>query len=115
MPIAFSPEIVYNIITKGKGKSRTPERVLTMRKINIYIPAALIAILGIIACIVDIVIYASAPKNTAQTPCPLCAEACEIFHTTRVESEHREAPNYYYYTYKCKACGNEFTLEIVQE
>lgn len=54
-------------------------------------------------------------ETKPQTPCPLCAEACEIFHTTRIESEHKEAPNYYYYTYKCKACGNEFTLEIVQE
>ena len=55
------------------------------------------------------------PTTQAVVPCPLCAEACEIFHTTRVESKHRETPNYYYYTYKCKACGNEFTLEIVQE
>ena len=75
-----------------------------------------LAVFGFILLIlIAIVDFISLPKNMAQTPCPLCAEACEIFHTTRVESKHREAPNYYYYTYKCKACGNEFTLEIVQE
>lgn len=75
-----------------------------------------LAVFGFILLIlIAIVDFISLPKNTAQTPCPLCAEACEIFHTTRVKSEHKEAPDYYYYTYKCKACGNEFTLEIVQE
>ena len=89
-----------------------------MRKTNnIRTPICFyLAVFGFILLIlIAIVDFISLPKNTAQTPCPLCAEACEIFHTTKVKSEHREALNYYYYTYKCKACGNEFTLEIVQE
>ena len=55
-------------------------------------------------------------KSTIQAavPCEFCEGACKLFHKTAYETDHN-APDYYYYTYKCEKCGNEFTIEIIQE
>ena len=50
----------------------------------------------------------------AAVPCEFCEGACKLFHKTACETDHN-APDYYYYTYKCEKCGNEFTIEIIQE
>ena len=56
----------------------------------------------------------SKPTTQAVVPCEFCEEACKLFHKTACKTDHN-APNYYYYTYKCEKCGNEFTIEIIQE
>ena len=54
------------------------------------------------------------PTTQAVVPCDFCEGACKLFHKTACETDHN-APDYYYYTYKCEKCGNEFTIEIIQE
>ena len=54
------------------------------------------------------------PTEQAAVTCEFCEGACELFNKTACETAHN-APNYYYYTYKCEKCGNEFTIEIIQE
>ena len=54
------------------------------------------------------------PTTQAAVPCEFCEGACKLFHKTACETGHN-APDYYYYTYKCEKCGNEFTIEIIQE
>lgn len=56
----------------------------------------------------------SKPTTQAVVPCEFCEGACKLFHKTACETDHN-APDYYYYTYKCEKCGNEFTIEIIQE
>ena len=56
----------------------------------------------------------SKPTIQAVVPCEFCEGACKLFHKTACETDHK-APDYYYYTYKCEKCGNEFTIEIIQE
>ena len=62
------------------------------------------------------VLISNMNKPTIQTvvPCEFCEGACKLFHKTACETDHN-APDYYYYTYKCEKCGNEFTIEIIQE
>ena len=54
------------------------------------------------------------PTTQAAVPCEFCEGACKLFNKTACETNHN-APDYYYYTYKCEKCGNEFTIEIIQE
>ena len=54
------------------------------------------------------------PTTQAVVPCEFCEGACKLFNRTACETNHN-APSYYYYTYKCENCGNEFTIEIIQE
>ena len=54
------------------------------------------------------------PTTQAAVPCEFCEGACKLFKKTACETDHN-APDYYYYTYKCEKCGNEFTIEIIQE
>lgn len=54
------------------------------------------------------------PTTQAVVPCEFCEGACKLFHKTACETDHN-ALDYYYYTYKCEKCGNEFTIEIIQE
>ena len=54
------------------------------------------------------------PAIQAVVPCEFCEGACKLFNKTACETDHN-APDYYYYTYKCEKCGNEFTIEIIQE
>ena len=54
------------------------------------------------------------PTTQAVVPCEFCEGACKLFRKTACETDHN-APDYYYYTYKCEKCGNEFTIEIIQE
>lgn len=56
----------------------------------------------------------SKPTIQAAVPCEFCEGACKLFHKTACETGHN-APDYYYYTYKCEKCGNEFTIGIIQE
>lgn len=56
----------------------------------------------------------SKPTIQAAVPCEFCEGACKLFHKTACKTDHN-APDYYYYTYKCEKCGNEFTIEIIQE
>ena len=46
--------------------------------------------------------------------CEFCEGACKLCHRTACETNYN-TPNYYYLTYKCEVCGNEFTIEIIQE
>ena len=56
----------------------------------------------------------SKPTTQAVIPCEFCEGACKLFRKTACETDHN-VPDYYYYTYKCEKCGNEFTIEIIQE
>ena len=56
----------------------------------------------------------SKPTTQAIVPCEFCEGACKLFHKTACKTDHN-APDYYYYTYKCEKCGNEFTIKIIQE
>ena len=62
------------------------------------------------------VLISNMSKSTTQAvvPCEFCEGACKLSHKTACETDHN-APDYYYYTYKCEKCGNEFTIEIIQE
>ena len=66
--------------------------------------------------LVGMVLISDINKSTSQAvvPCEFCEGACKLFHKTACETDHN-APDYYYYTYKCEKCGNEFTIEIIQE
>ena len=54
------------------------------------------------------------PTSQAIVPCEFCEGACKLSHKTACKTDHN-ALDYYYYTYKCEKCGNEFTIEIIQE
>ena len=54
------------------------------------------------------------PTTQAAVSCEFCEGACKLFHKTACETDHN-APDYYYYTYKCEKCRNEFTIESIQE
>ena len=54
------------------------------------------------------------PTIQAAVPCEFCEGACKLFDKTACKTDHN-APDYYYYTYKCEKCGNGFTIEIIQE
>ena len=66
--------------------------------------------------LVGMVLISEMNKPTEQTAvsCEFCEGACKLFNKTACETAHN-APNYYYYTYKGEKCGNEFTIEIIQE
>ena len=56
-------------------------------------------------------------KSTPQasvSSCEFCEGTCKLFHRTACETNYN-TPNYYYLTYRCEVCGNEFTIEIIQE
>lgn len=75
-------------------------------------------ILAIILIPLAVMMFHGETDNQSTTqavvPCEFCEGACKLFHKTACETDHN-APDYYYYTYKCEKCGNEFTIEIVQE
>ena len=50
----------------------------------------------------------------AAVTCEICEGACTVSHKVACKTAHN-APNYYYYTYKCTQCGHEFTVEFVKE
>ena len=80
-----------------------------LKGVLIYLLAAL--------TIAGIILVSDMNKPTTQqavVPCEFCEGACKLFHKTACETDHN-APDYYYYTYKCEKCGNEFTIEIIQE
>ena len=54
------------------------------------------------------------PTPQAAVPCEVCEGACTVSHKVACKTAHN-APNYYYYTYKCTQCGYEFTVEFVKE
>ena len=54
------------------------------------------------------------PTIQAVVPCEVCEGACKLFHKTACETDHN-APDYYYYTYRCEKCVNGFTIAIIQE
>ena len=54
------------------------------------------------------------PTPQAAVPCEFCEGACTVSHKVACKTAHN-APNYYYYTYKCTQCGYEFTVEFVKE
>ena len=55
-------------------------------------------------------------KTTTQAAitCEACNGACAISHKVDCKTAHN-APNYYYYTYKCTECGKEFTVEKTEK
>ena len=56
----------------------------------------------------------SKPTTQAAVTCEVCEGACTVSHKVACKTAHN-APNYYYYTYKCTQCGYEFTVEFVKE
>ena len=54
------------------------------------------------------------PTPQAAVPCEFCEGACTVSLKVACKTAHN-APNYYYYTYKCTQCGYEFTVEFVKE
>ena len=68
-----------------------------MKKV-ITVLAILVMVLALVGC--------SSNVNT----CPECGGFCKLTSHTRVTSGHREAKDYYYYSYECTECGNAFTL-----
>ena len=87
-------------------------------KLKTFGEAMLSIILAIVLIPLAVIAFHSETdsKFTTQAvvPCEFCEGACKLFHKTACETDHN-APNYYYYTYKCEKCGNEFTIEIIQE
>lgn len=77
---------------------------------------------GILICLLAVLTIAgimlirniSKPTIQAAVPCEICEGACTVSHKVACKTAHN-APDYYYYTYKCEKCGNEFTIEIIQE
>lgn len=79
------------------------------------------AMLSIILVIIFMPLMIIAFSNEQETkttqaavPCELCKGACKLCQETAWET-NCNAPNYYYYTYKCEECGNEFTVEIIKK
>ena len=46
--------------------------------------------------------------------CPECGGNYRLVDHTRITSNHKEAREYYYYTYGCVECGHEYTITIVE-
>ena len=75
-------------------------------------------ILAIILILLAVMMFHGETDNQSTTQaavsCEFCEGACKLFHKTACETDHN-APDYYFYTYKCEKCGNELTIEIIQE
>ena len=78
----------------------------------------IISLIIVITFIVLSIIAFSDNQETKTTraaiSCELCEGACKLCQETAWET-NCNAPNYYYYTYKCEECGNEFTVEIIKK
>ena len=78
----------------------------------------IISLIIVITFVVLSIIAFSDNQGTKTTQaaivCEVCNGACAISHKVDYKNENNET-NYYYYTYKCKDCGNEFTVEICQK
>ena len=79
---------------------------------------AMLSIILVIIFMPLIIIAFSNEQETKTTQaavsCELCDGACKLCQETAWET-NCNAPNYYYYTYKCEECGNEFTVEIIKK
>ena len=78
----------------------------------------IISLIIVITFVVLSIITLSDNQGTKTTqaavPCEFCEGACTVSHKVACKTAHN-APNYYYYTYKCTQCGYEFTVEFVKE
>ena len=79
---------------------------------------SIISLIVVITFVVLSIIALSDNQGTKTTQaavaCEACNGACAISHKVDCKTAHN-VPNYYYYTYKCKDCRNEFTVVIVKE
>lgn len=69
-----------------------------MKKV-IMVFAILVMVLVLVGC-----------SNGDVNTCRECGSPCKLTNHTRVTSGHREAKDYYYYSYECTECGSTFTL-----
>ena len=78
----------------------------------------IISLIIVITFVVLSIIAFSDNQETKTTQaavvCEVCEGACTVSHKVACKTAHN-APNYYYYTYKCTQCGYEFTVEFVKE
>ena len=87
---------------------------------NLTFGEAMVSIILAIILIPLIVLTFCSKTDSKPTPqgsissCEFCEGACKLFHRTACGTIYN-TPNYYYLTYKCEVCGNEFTIEIIQE
>lgn len=87
---------------------------------NLTFGEAMVSIILAIILIPLIALTFCSKTDSKPTPqasissCEFCEGACKLFHRTACETNYN-TPNYYYLTYKCEVCGNEFTIEIIQE
>ena len=87
---------------------------------NLTFGEVIISIILAIALIPLIALTFCSKTDSKPTPqasivsCEFCEGACKLFHRTACETSYN-TPNYYYLTYRCEVCGNEFTIEIIQE
>ena len=78
----------------------------------------IISLIIVITFVVLSIIALSDNQGTKTTQaavaCEACNGACTVSHKVACKTAHN-APDYYYYTYKCTQCGYEFTVEFVKE
>lgn len=68
----------------------------------------------IAAIVVVIVALLFTGCNNQSDRCAECGGAYRLTNHIRLTSDHKEAHDYYYYTYECVECGHEYALEIVK-
>lgn len=66
-------------------------------------------VITVLAILVMVLALAGCSNSDVNT-CRECGGFCKLTSHTRVTSGHREAKDYYYYSYECTECGSTFTL-----
>lgn len=80
--------------------------------------AAIITLAVLLLMIIPVIIWNVTQYRITENAvihCAECGAACKISYQTECTSPHKEAKDYYEYTYKCVECGTEFKVEKVEE
>lgn len=70
-------------------------------------------LVAVIVSVVAVLLFVTGCSNQTDR-CSECGGSYKLTNHTRLTSDHKEAHDYYYYTYECVECGHEYTLEIVK-
>lgn len=70
-------------------------------------------LIAVIVSVVAVLLFITGCSNQSDR-CSECGGSYKLTNHTRLTSDHKEAHDYYYYTYECVECGHEYTLEIAK-
>ena len=70
-------------------------------------------LVAVIVSVVAVLLFITGCSNQSDR-CSECGGDYRLTNHIRLTSDHKEAHDYYYYTYECVECGHEYTLEIAK-